>query len=88
MPKFLEPEPLARQRLVKRPRAGYLARAPYHAALGVLRVGQSIEVELEPGETLRQVKTRCSRAARDLGIAVKCGATTEGSVLVWRVEAR
>jgi hypothetical protein len=83
MPKIRPAGREARRRLATRGRAQL---GPYLEAIAGLSGAQVIEVELEEGETLRLVKTRVTRASRQLGKQVRCGETREGTLLVWAGE--
>jgi hypothetical protein len=83
MPTIRQAGPEARRRLVTR---GQAQLGPYLEAIASLSGEQVIEVELDEGETLRLVRTRVTRASKQLGKPIKCGETQEGTLLVWAGE--
>ena len=75
----------ARERLVSGGK-GYQERQPYREAITSLSGDQLVELEPEPGETLRQMRVRVRRAAKEVGREVQYGETREGTLLVWLAE--
>ncbi len=76
--------PEARARLLKATTGrGYQDRAPYREAIASLSGNETLELELEDGETMRQMRVRLARAAKEVNIEIKSGDTREGSLLVW-----
>ena len=67
---------------------GYQQRQPYREAIAGLSGDQMIEVEPEPGETLRQIRVRVARAAKELGQEIRSGETRDGTLLVWLAQPR
>jgi hypothetical protein len=47
-----------------------------------------LELEPEDGETLRRLKVNVRRAGTELGLNIKYGETTDGTLLVWQDDAR
>ena len=80
MPTIRTVGPDARARLAAK---GHAQLRPYLEAIAGLTGDQALEVEPEPGETLRMVTLRAHRAARQLGTSVTCGTTQQGTVLLW-----
>jgi hypothetical protein len=74
--------PEAKQRL-RNVGKGYVERQPYRDAIGTLVGDQNIEVEPEPGETLRKLKLMVRRAAREIGQEIDYGVTVQDTLLVW-----
>jgi len=86
MPEVRQAGPEARARLVKRsPRDA--EREPIRQAIRDLRGDQTLELIPDEGETMRKLKTLASRAANEIGRAVKYGETRDGSLLVWPADA-
>ena len=84
MPKVTTVGLEARARLIKAHGGkGYEQRAPYREAIAALSGDQVLEFEPEDGETLRQIRVRLARAAKELGTEIKSGETREGTLLVW-----
>ncbi len=77
--------PTARARLAKHGRS-YAEREPYRQAILGLAGDATVELIPDAGESLRKLKTLTSRAAREVGTAVKYGKTTDGSLLIWLTE--
>ena len=74
----------ARARLIKAHGGkGYDQRAPYREAIAALSDDQVLELEPEDGETLRQIRVRLARAAKEVGTEIKSGETREGTLLLW-----
>ena len=59
---------------------------PYRGVIDGLTGDQLIEIEPEPGDTLRTLETRVRRAARQAGRKVELGETQAGTLLVWLAE--
>ena len=74
----------ARARLKSRGRPN--PRAPYVEALATLEGDRTLEIIPDEGETLRMIRGSVTRAAKEVGKAVKSGETEEGSLLVWLAE--
>ncbi len=72
----------ARDRLVRKGTAAAW-RQPYVEAIQGLSGEQVIELELEEGETLRQIRMRLSWASRELGKDIRVGETLDGTLLAW-----
>ena len=72
----------ARKRL-RHSSPGEVRHAPYRAAIVNLAADRMLEVEPDEGESLRVLKMRVSRAARDVGRRVGYGVTKEETLLVW-----
>jgi hypothetical protein len=72
----------ARNRLVRKGTAAAW-RQPYIEAIQGLSGEQVIELELEEGETLRQIRMRLSWTSRELGTDIRVGETLDGTLLVW-----
>jgi hypothetical protein len=85
MPRIRQVEPDARDRLVRSGR-GHAQLRPYLEAIASLKGNQMLEVEPEERETMRLIRLRVTRASRQLGKALTCGTTREGSLLVWLAE--
>jgi hypothetical protein len=85
MPRVTTVGPEARARLIGQGR-GYDERAPYREAIASLSDDQLIELEPDPNETLRQVRARTRRAAKEVGRHIAVGETTGGTLLVWLAE--
>ncbi len=85
MPKFKTVGPEGRSRLVSGGK-GDQERQAYREAVTSLSDQQLVELEPEDGETLRQLRVRVRRAAKDVGRDIKYGETTEGTLLVWLAE--
>ena len=81
--------PDARLRLIPRTGASeaYRLRAPIREAIAALRGDDTIELEREARETLRQVKVVVRRAAKEVGREIQYGETKEDTLLVWLAEA-
>ena len=82
MPRISTARPEARLRLVRRD-ASYQQRGPLREAIGALSAEQAIELEPEPGETLRKLKAMVRLAAREAGRDVEHGETEQDTPLVW-----
>ena len=78
--------PEARARLAKQGR-GYSEREPYRQAILGLAGDATIELIPDEDESLQKLKLLTSRAAREVGTAVKYGETQDGSLLIWLAEA-
>lgn len=82
--------PEARLRLI--PRTGvseaYRLRAPIREAIAALKGEDTIELEREKHETLRQVKVVARRAAKEVGLEIQYGETEEDTLLVWLAQPR
>ncbi len=78
--------PDARARLAKQGR-GYSEREPFHQAILGLAGDATIELIPDEDESLQKLKLLTSRAAREVGTAVKYGETQDGSLLIWLAEA-
>ncbi len=78
--------PEARARLAKQGR-GYSEREPYRRAILGLAGDATIELIPDEDESLQKLKLLTTRAAREVGTAVKYGETYDGSLLLWRAEA-
>ena len=87
MPQFTEAGPEARQRLVQTSK-GFQQRQIYRDNLSKLTEGKNFEVRPEGDETLRKLKVNVRRAANELGINVRYGETTDGTLLVWSEPGR
>ena len=87
MPRFLEVGLEAKERLAKTSK-GYQHRQVYRDTLIQLQDGSEIEVQPEPGETLRKIKVNVRRAANELGISIGHGETVDGMLLVWKETPR
>jgi hypothetical protein len=62
-------------------------RQPYIDALQALEGDQVLEFRPDEGETLRQIRVRIARAAKELSRTLRVGETHEGTLLVWLAEA-
>lgn len=62
-------------------------KQPYLDAINGLEGDDVLELEPEQGETLRQIRVRIARAAKELGRTLRVGETQEGTLLVWLAEA-
>ena len=82
MPRITTVGPDARGRLVRKS-GGRDELAPYREAIASLDGDAHIEIAPEEGESMRAVKLRVTRAARQVNKDVRYGDTTDGSVLVW-----
>jgi hypothetical protein len=80
VPKISNVAPDARNRLKTK---GSDARMPYREAIANLEDGQTLEFEIEGGETLRKIRTNVTLAAKDVGREIQSGETEEGTLLVW-----
>jgi hypothetical protein len=58
-------------------------RQPYRQAILGLEGNATVELIADEGESMRRLKLLTSRAAREVGRAVKYGEAHEGSLLVW-----
>ena len=87
MPRITTVGPDARARLTS---AGagkaYRERQPYREALANLSGDAMLEIEPEQGETMRRIKLRLSRAAKEAGREIRYGDTTDGKLLAWLAE--
>jgi hypothetical protein len=86
MVRISEAGPEAKARLVSGLR-GPTWKQPYLDAINGLAGEDVLEFEPDEGETLRQVRVRIARAAKDLGRTLRVGETQEGTLLVWLAEA-
>ena len=87
MPRITTVGPEARARLVRAGAGkGYQDRQPYRDAIAGLTADAMIELEPEGGETMRQVKARLQRAAKEVGREIRSGETQQGTLLVWLAE--
>ncbi len=80
MPKFQQVGPEARAKLKT---SGSDGRAAYREAIANLDGDQTLEIELEAGETLRGLRVNLGRAAKEVGREIQSGETNEGTLLVW-----
>jgi hypothetical protein len=87
VPRFRDAGPEARQRLLQTSK-GFQQRQIYRDNLTGLREGQYRELQPEGDETLRKLKVNVRRAANELGMNVRYGETTQGTLLVWTEPAR
>jgi hypothetical protein len=62
-------------------------KQPYIDAISGLEGDSLLEFEADEGETLRQIRVRIARAAKDLSRTLRVGETHEGTLLVWLAEA-
>jgi hypothetical protein len=62
-------------------------KQPYLDAINGLESDQVLEFQPDEGETLRQVRVRIARTAKDLSRTLRVGETQEGTLLVWVAEA-
>jgi hypothetical protein len=62
-------------------------KRPYLDAINGLEGDTVLEFETEEGETLRQIRVRIARAAKELGRILRVGETQEATLLVWLAEA-
>ena len=85
MPRVKAVGPEARARLISGGK-GYQERQPYRDAVTSLSDQQLVELAPENGETLRQLRVRVRRAAKDVGREIQYGETTDGTLLVWLAE--
>ena len=83
MPTIRSVGPQARARLATR---GHAQLRPYLESIAGLTGDQTLEFEPEHGETLRMVRVRVGRAARQLAKTITCGTTEEGTLLIWLAE--
>ena len=83
MPTIRSVGPDARARLATR---GHSQLRPYLEAIAGLSRDRTLEFEPEAGETLRMVRARTGRAARQLGKQITCGRTPEGTLLILLAE--
>ena len=86
MPRITAVGPESRGRLVRKGR-GHAQLRPYLEAIATLAGDQVLEIEPEPGETMRLIRTRVTRASRQVGKALTCGTTQEGTLLIWLADA-
>ena len=84
MPKISEVGRDARTRLKGTGRPN--PRAPYIEALDTLEGDQTLEITPDESETLRMIRANLTRAAKEVGKAIKSGETQEGTLLVWLAE--
>src|SRR5215207_8352316 len=63
-------------------------KQPYIDAINGLEGDTVLEFHPDEGETLRQVRVRIARAAKDLGRILRVGETQEGGLLVWLPETQ
>jgi hypothetical protein len=68
--------------------AGSQARAPYREAIANLTASHNLEVEPDPGESMRKVKLNVTQAAKEINRPVEYGVTDEGPLLVWLQEPK
>jgi hypothetical protein len=61
---------------------GYVERQPYRDAISKLEADRYLEVEPEPGETLRKLKLMVRRAAKEVGQEIDYGVTIQDTLLV------
>jgi len=87
VPIFREADPDARQRLAQTSK-GFQQRQIYRDNLGKLTAGKYWDVQPVGDETIRKLKVNVRRAANELGMNVKYGETTQGTLLVWSEPAR
>jgi hypothetical protein len=85
MPRITTVGPEARERLLRTGR-GQAQLRPYLDAVASLSGDQVLELEPDAGESMRLIRVRLTRASRQLGKQVTCGATQEGTLLVWLPE--
>jgi hypothetical protein len=88
MASFTEVGAEAKQRLVKVSK-GFQQRQTYRDNLGRL-VGESRLIEIIPdeGESLRKLKVNARRAANEMNVDIAYGDTAQGTLLVWKEQAR
>jgi hypothetical protein len=86
MVKVRQAEDGAKARLVSGLR-GPTWKQPYLDAINGLEGDGVLEFEADEGETLRQIRVRIARAAKDLSRTLRVGETQEGTLLVWLAEA-
>ena len=75
------------KRRLKNVSKGHQDRQPYRAAILDLARDGILELVPEPGETLRKIKLNLSRAAREVGRAIKYGDTLDNTILAWRSDS-
>ena len=66
--------------------AGYAARAPYREAIAQLQDDRMLELELDEGENMRQLRLNVARADREVNCLVESGVSREGTLLIWLAE--
>ena len=85
MPTIQTVGPEARERLAQKGKT-YEELAPYREAIANLKGDAHLELAPEGGETMRQLKLRTNRAAKQVSKDVRYGDTQEGTLLVWLAE--
>jgi hypothetical protein len=86
MVRIKQAEESAKARLVSGLR-GPAWKQPYIDAINGLSSDDVLEFEAEEGESLRQIRVRIARAAKELNRTLRVGETQEGTLLVWLAEA-
>jgi hypothetical protein len=82
MPTVKQHDRSARMRLKHRTQ-GFDNREPYRQAIASLKGDVTIELIPDEGESVRKIKLNLSRAAKEMGVEIKYGDSTDNSVLAW-----
>src|SRR5688572_763203 len=88
MPRFATVDLAEARNRLKHRSAGYDARAPYREAIASLTDAAALEVTPESGESIRSMRLKLSRAAKEVNRQVAYGVNPEGNLIVWLEAAK